>query len=101
MRKELDDHYKAAKILAANKVKKTKTQINDIKNKFFNMDISQRMERVLRSRIRFLSLVAFFVALIALFFMFQEPLYLIVSLLTGMIAMIIDFLNHDVVLIFQ
>ena len=91
MRKELDKHYKAAKISAADKVKKTKTQINDIKNKLFNMDISQRMEIVLRHRIRFLSIVAGFVALVALFIMFQEPLYLIVSLLTGLIAMTIDF----------
>jgi len=91
MRKELDKHYKAAKISAADKVKKTKTQINDIKNKLFNMDISQRMEIILRNRIRLLSIVAGFVALVALFIMFQEPLYLIVSLLTGLIAMTIDF----------
>lgn len=91
MRKELDKRYKAAKISAADKVKKTKTQINDIKNTLFNMDISQRMEIVLRYRIRILSIVAGFVALVALFIMFQEPLYLIVSLLTGLIAMVIDF----------
>ncbi|RLG94485.1 hypothetical protein DRO29_06520 [Candidatus Bathyarchaeota archaeon] len=91
MRKELDKHYKAAKISAADKVKKTKIQINDIRNKLFNMDISQQMEIVLRYRIKILSIVAGFVALIALFIMSQEPLYLIVSLLTGLIAMTIDF----------
>ncbi len=91
MRKELDKHYKAAKISAADKVKKTKAQINVIKNKLFNMDISQRMEIILRYRIRFLSIVAGFVALVTLFIMSQEPLYLIVSLVTGLIAMVVDF----------
>ncbi len=91
MRKELDNHYKAVKISATNKVKKTKTQINGIKNKFFNMDISQKMEIILRNRIRFLSIVAGFVALVSLIIMFQEPFFIIVSLLTGLIAMVIDF----------
>jgi len=91
MRQELDKHYQAAKISATNQVKQTKAHINDIKNKFFNMDLPQRMEIVLRNRIRFLSIVAGFVALVTLFIMFQEPLYLIASLLTGLIAMVIDF----------
>ena len=91
MRKELDKHYKAAKISAADKVKKTKTQINDIKNKIFNMDIPQRIETVLRSRIRLLTIVAGVVALVALIIMSREPLYLIVSLLAGLVAMVIDF----------
>ena len=91
MRKELDKHYKAAKISATNKINQTKIHISDIKNRLFNMDIPQRMELVLRNRIRFLSIVAGFAALVALFIMFQEPLYLIVSLLAGLIAMSIDF----------
>jgi len=49
------------------------------------------MEIAIRNRIRFLSIVAGFVALIAFFIMFQEPLYLTASLLTGLIAMVIDF----------
>ncbi len=91
MRKELDKHYKTAKNSAANKIKKTKTQVNDLKNKFFNMNISQHMEIILRNQIRFLSIIAGVVALIALFSMFIEPTYVIASLLTGLIAMIIDF----------
>lgn len=91
MRQELDKHYKAAKSSANNKIKQTKTYIEDFKNKIFNLDIPQRMEIALRNRIRFLSLVAGFVALIAFFIMFQEPLYLTASLLTGLIAMVIDF----------
>lgn len=91
MRKELDRQYKAAKSSATNKIKQTKTHIKDFKNKIFNMDLPQRMEIVLRNRIRFLSIVAGFVALVALFIMSQEPLYLIVSLLVGFIAMVVDF----------
>jgi len=91
MRKELDRQYQAAKSSATNKIKQTKTHIKDFKNKIFNMDLPQRMEIVLRNRIRFLSMVAGFVALIALFIMSQEPLYLIVSLLVGFIAMVVDF----------
>jgi len=91
MRQELDKHYKAAKSSATNKIKQTKTHIKDFKNKIFNLDIPRRMEIALRNRIRFLSIVAFFVALIAFFIMFQEPLYLTASLLTGLIAMVIDF----------
>ena len=91
MRQQLDKHYKKAKISANNKIKQTKTHIKDIKNKIFNMDISQRIETVLRSRIRFLTIVAGFVALVALIIMSREPLYLIVSLLAGLIAMVIDF----------
>jgi len=91
MRQELDKHYKSAKISATNRIKQTKTHIKDIKNKIFNMDLSQHMEIVLRHQIRFLSIVAGFVALVALFIMFQELSYFIVALLTGLIAMIIDF----------
>jgi len=91
MHHDLDKHYKAAKISATNKINQTKIHISDIKNRLFNMDIPQRMELVLRNRIRFLSIVAGFAALVALFIMFQEPLYLIVSLLVGLIAMTIDF----------
>ena len=91
MRRELDKHYKAAKSSATNKIKQTKTYIEDFKNKIFNLDIPRRMEIALRNRIRFLSIVAGFVALIAFFIMFQEPLYLTASLLTGVIAMVIDF----------
>jgi len=91
MRQELDKHYKTAKISATNKIKQAKIHINDIKNKIFNMDLPQHMEIVLRNRIRFLSIVAGFVALATLLIMFQEPLYLIASLLTGLIAMVIDF----------
>jgi len=91
MKRELDKHYKAAKISATNKIKQTKIHIDDIKNKIFNMNISQHMEIILRNRIRFLSIVAGFVALLALFIMFKEPTYVIVSLLAGLIAMVIDF----------
>ena len=91
MRQELDKHYKAAKSSATNKIKQTKTHIKDFKNKIFNLDIPRHMEIVLRNRIRFLSIVAGFVALITFFIMFQEPLYLTASLLTGLIAMVIDF----------
>ena len=91
MRQELDKHYKAAKSSANNKIKQTKTYIEDFKNKIFNLDIPRCMEIAIRNRIRFLSIVAGFVALIAFFIMFQEPLYLTASLLTGLIAMVIDF----------
>ena len=91
MRQELDKQYKAAKSSATNKIKQTKTHIKDFKNKLFNMNLPQHMEIILRNRIRFLSIVAGFVALVALFIMSQEPLYLIVSLLAGLIAMVIDF----------
>ncbi|RLF53137.1 MAG: hypothetical protein DRN24_01915 [Thermoplasmata archaeon] len=91
MRQELDKHYKAAKSSANNKIKQTKNYIEDFKNKIFNLDIPRCMEIAIRNRIRFLSIVAGFVALIAFFIMFQEPLYLTASLLTGLIAMVIDF----------
>ena len=91
MRQELDKHYKAAKSSANNKIKQTKTYIEDFKNKIFNLDIPRRMEIALRNRIRFLSIVAGFVALVTLFIMSQESLYLIVSLLVGFIAMVVDF----------
>ncbi|MCJ7572007.1 MAG: hypothetical protein MUO82_09055 [Candidatus Thermoplasmatota archaeon] len=91
MRQELDKHYKALKISATNQVKQTKAHINDIKTKFFNMDLPRRMEIVLRSRIRFLSIVTGLIALVTLFIMVQDSLYLIASLLTGFIAMVIDF----------
>jgi len=55
------------------------------------MDIPQHIETILRSRIRLLTIVAGFVALVALIIMSREPLYLIVSLLAGLIAMVIDF----------
>ncbi len=91
MHQELDKRYKAAKSSATNKIKRTKTHINDIKNRLFNMDLPQRMEIILRNRIRFLSIIAGFAALVALFIMSQEPLYLIASLVTGLIAMVVDF----------
>ena len=91
MRQELDKHYKAAKSSATNKIKQTKTHIKDFKNKIFNLDVPRRIEIALRNRIRFLSIVAGFVALVTLFIMSQESLYLIVSLLVGFIAMVVDF----------
>ena len=87
----MNKHYKTAKKSATNQLKQTKTQLNDIKNKFFNMNIPQHMEIILRNQIRFLSIVAGVTALIALFIMFKESAYIMAALSTGLIAMIIDF----------
>lgn len=91
MRKDLDEHYKTVKSSTVKKIKHINAQVNDIKNKFFNMDIPQRVEVILRNRIRFLSIVAGLVALATFFIMIQEPIYLTASILTGLIAMIVDF----------
>ena len=88
---DLNEYYKKAKNSASDKIKQTKTQMNNIKNKF-NMDISEGMEIVLSSRIRFISIFVGFMALITLFVMIQVPLYLVISLLIGFIAMILDFI---------
>ena len=88
---DLDMHYNAAKDLATHKIKQTKDQIKNFKNKLFNMDLPKHIEIILRNRIRFLTLFSGFVALVTLFIMFKEPVYLKVSLITGLVAMVIDY----------
>lgn len=73
-------------------MKYVNTRIDGIKDRFFNMDISQHLEAALRNRIRVITIVTGLFALIALYFMFQTPSYFLASLLIGIIAMIVDFI---------
>ena len=85
-------YYEKMKTKTTDKIKHINTQIDDFKDKLFNMNIPQHLEVVLRNRIRFITIVTGTFALIALFFMFQLPSYFITSLLVGFIAMIADFI---------
>ncbi|MCD6495749.1 MAG: hypothetical protein J7K54_00605 [Candidatus Aenigmarchaeota archaeon] len=91
MREQIDKNYHIVKSQAVRKAMQAKTHIREIKSELFNMDIPQYMETVLRNRIRILSVLSGLAATIALFIMFNEPLYILASLLTGLIAMVIDF----------
>ncbi|MEA2055969.1 MAG: hypothetical protein U9O49_03965, partial [Candidatus Thermoplasmatota archaeon] len=79
MRKDLDEHYKTVKNSTAKKIKHINVQVNDLKNKIFNMDIPHRVEVILRNRIRLLSIVAGLAALATFFVMIQEPVYIAAS----------------------
>jgi len=91
MREQIDKNYHIVKSQAVRKAMQAKTHIREIKSELFNMDIPQYMETVLRNRIRILSVLSGLAATIALFIMSNEPLYILASLLTGLIAMVIDF----------
>jgi hypothetical protein len=87
----LNKYYKKAKNSTTDKIKQTTIQIKTIKNKF-NMDISEGMQIILRSRIRAISITVGFLALISLLFMSKVFLYFMLSLVVGFIAMLLDFI---------
>ena len=91
MKTRANEYYGKAKNSASHKITLLNTQIGDVKDRLFNMDLPQHAETILRNRIRLISISAGFAALIALFAMVQAPTYLITSLLVGLIAMILDF----------
>ena len=62
-----------------------------LKGRLFNMDIPKKLETALRNKIRSIAILAGFLSLGLLFFMMQFPKYFIASLVTGLLAMTIDF----------
>ena len=76
---------------ASDKLSKTKMHVNNFTNKHFNMDLSERMDTLLRYRIRILTFIVGLIAFITVFFMAHNTIYLIIAVITGLTAFVIDF----------
>lgn len=90
MNSEPLDYREKMKISANNGVVRTKEWAGNAKDRIFNMDISQHMEKVLMNRLRLLSIITAIFALFTLFIMAQSPAYFVTAIIIGFIVMVLD-----------
>ena len=88
----LFNYRKKIRKSAGNGVTHTKEWAGAAKERIFNMELPQPMERALRNRLRFVSIITAIFALFTLFIMAQAPAYFATALIIGFIAMLLDFL---------
>lgn len=80
------------KKVAANSIANTKCRVENVKSRIFNMDLPLPMEKILRNRIRIVSVITTLVAFVTLYFMLSAIAYILTALIVGCIAMTIDFI---------
>ena len=83
--------YNKITITAVNGIRNTKDWVEDARSRIFNMDLPLPMEKILKNRIRMVSIITTLVAFITLYFMLSDVAYILTALIIGCVAMVMDF----------